>query len=140
MDLPEDGAPPEDDGTPEDATPEDAPPEDATNVIAHDFGHEPRLKARRFRRLLDLDALHEANLRENPLPYLERASERIFRLESALFEANLAAGKAGEALSQIPDATGTATIGRAELASLLACRAIVKAAFEALVQGRADDE
>jgi hypothetical protein len=25
-----------------------------------------------------LDALHEANIRANPHPYLERASERIF--------------------------------------------------------------
>jgi hypothetical protein len=112
--------------------------DDATNVIAHDFGHEPRLKARRFRRLLDLDALHEGNVRENPLPYLERASERIFRLESALFEANLAAGEAGKAAPSV--ATGTTTIGRAELASLLACRAVVRAAFETLVKDHVDDE
>jgi hypothetical protein len=114
------------------------PDNEAANVIAHDFGHETRLKARRFRRLLDLDALHESNIRENPLPYLERASERIFRLKSALFEANLAAG-AGEAPSA-PDATETTTIGRAELASLLACRAIVREAFETLVKDHSDDE
>jgi hypothetical protein len=117
----------------------DEPEDEAANVIAHDFGHETRLTARRFRRLLDLDALHESNVRENPLPYLERASERIFRLKSALFEANLAAGKAGESPSP-SDAAGTTTIGRAELASLLACRAIVREAFEALVKDHADDE
>ena len=57
------------------------------SVIQHDFGLADRLTERRFARLLELDALHEANIRSNPLPYLERASERIFQLQQVLFEA-----------------------------------------------------
>jgi len=60
------------------------------SVIPHDFGADKRRTTRRFRELLSLDALHEANVKANPLPYLERASERIFQLERALFEAVLA--------------------------------------------------
>jgi hypothetical protein len=44
------------------------------SVIEHDFGLNERLAERRFARLLELDALHEANIRANPLPYVERAS------------------------------------------------------------------
>ncbi len=61
------------------------------SVIEHDFGLANRLTERRFGKLLELDALHEANIRANPLPYLERASERIFRLQAAMFEAIQAA-------------------------------------------------
>lgn len=61
------------------------------SVIEHDFGLTNRLTERRFGKLLELDALHEANIRANPLPYLERASERIFRLQAAMFEAIQAA-------------------------------------------------
>jgi hypothetical protein len=46
-------------------------------IIKHDFGLKKRRSIGRFRKLLKLDALHEANVRANPLPYLERASERI---------------------------------------------------------------
>jgi hypothetical protein len=61
------------------------------SVIEHDFGGKRRKADKRFRELLTLDALHEANLRANPLPYLERASERIYQLEKTLFEAAQAA-------------------------------------------------
>ena len=61
------------------------------SVIEHDFGLANRLTERRFGKLLELDALHESNIRANPLPYLERASERIFRLQAAMFEAIQAA-------------------------------------------------
>jgi hypothetical protein len=57
------------------------------SVIKHDFGSDDRRAARRLRTLLELGALHEANIRSNPPPYLERASERIFQLEKILFEA-----------------------------------------------------
>ena len=57
------------------------------SVIKHEFGKKERQTVRRFRSLLTLDALHEANVRSNPVPYLERASERIYQLEKALFEA-----------------------------------------------------
>ncbi len=57
------------------------------SVIERDFGKKQRQLIRRFRQLLALDALHEANIKANPVPYLERASERIYQLERALFEA-----------------------------------------------------
>ncbi len=60
-------------------------------IIEHDFGRKKRQTVRRFQNLLTLDALHEANIKANPVPYLERASERIYQLEKALFEAAAAA-------------------------------------------------
>ena len=50
------------------------------SVIKHEFGKKERQTVRRFRSLLALDAMHEANVRSNPVPYLERASERIYSL------------------------------------------------------------
>lgn len=104
------------------------------SVIEHDFGAGTRKKERRFRKLLSLDALHEQNVRANPLPYLERASERIFQLEKAIFEAALA-GRAPASGEPQGDAV---TLSKAELDRLLACRAIVDATF-AQIQAR-DDE
>ena len=102
------------------------------SIIQHDFGLKLRQAERRFRQLLSLDALHEANVRANPVPYLERASERIFQLEKALFEAVQAATPATD------EATETVLITKAEHQRLLNCRAIVEAAFAHLVSG--DDE
>jgi hypothetical protein len=61
------------------------------SVIKHEFGKKKRQTVRRFRSLLTLDAMHETNVRSNPVPYLERASDRIYQLEKALFEAAQAA-------------------------------------------------
>ena len=97
------------------------------SVIEHDFGHRLRQAERRFRKLLSLDALHEANVRANPVPYLERASERIFQLEKALFEAVQAATPAAD------ESAETAVIAKAEYQRLLNCRAIVETAFASLV-------
>ena len=95
------------------------------SVIEHDFGLRQREIERRFRRQLSLDALHEANIRANPLPYLERASERIFQLERALFEAAQAAVPSdGE-----PASAETITVSKTEYERLLACRAIVEGAL-----------
>lgn len=103
-------------------------------VIKHDFGLKKRKVVRRFRALLKLDALHEDNVRANPLPYLERASERIFQLEAALFEAVQALKpQHGEAQS-----TETVEVGKAEYQRLLNCSAIVEKSFAEL--GPADDE
>jgi len=60
-------------------------------VIEHDFGKKDKDKIRRFTKLLTLEAQHEANVLANPLPYLERADERITQLEMALTEAANAA-------------------------------------------------
>ena len=105
------------------------------SVIEHDFGAGKRRKEKRFRELLSLDALHEQNVRANPLPYLERASERIFQLERALFEAALAGRPAAD-----DDALGpTVTISAAEYERLVACRAVVDAAF-AEIQARPETD
>jgi hypothetical protein len=101
------------------------------SVIRHNFGIESRKIARRFRSLLRLNALHEANIRTNPVPYLERASERIYRLEKILFEAV-------EAATSQPSPTGspeTIEVNEAEYQRLLACRAIVENGFKKLVSG-----
>lgn len=56
-------------------------------IIERDFGKKTRQAVRDFRQRLTLGAVHEANIKSNPVPYLERAGERIFQLEKALFEA-----------------------------------------------------
>ncbi|ARN81017.1 hypothetical protein [Methylocystis bryophila] len=95
-------------------------------VIKHDFGLAERLNERRFARLLELDALHEANIRANPLPYLERASERIFRLRETLFDALQAA----KAPTPEPEAESRLiAVDEAEFLRLKACLAIVEKGF-----------
>jgi len=96
------------------------------SIIKADFGVEKRMAARRLRTLLSLSALHEANVRANPVPYLERASERIYQLEKALFEAAQAARPCED---EPPDAEAL-TIGKREYLSLLACRDIVETALK----------
>ncbi|MGJ4891894.1 hypothetical protein ACQR1Y_27140 [Bradyrhizobium sp. HKCCYLRH3099] len=103
-------------------------------VIEHDFGMQQRQVERRFRSLLSLDALHEANVRANPIPYLERASERIYQLEKALFEALQAATTATD------DGVETVSISKAEHQRLLQCRAIVESAYAQLVADQPDTE
>ena len=96
------------------------------SVIEHDFGLANRLTERRFGKLLELDALHEANIRANPLPYLERASERIFRLQSAMFEAIQAAK------TPAPGATPGAEnvlVDKAEYLRLKTCLALLENAY-----------
>lgn len=104
------------------------------SVIKHDFGKEERSSARRLRKLLSLDALHEANLRANPRPYLERASERIYQLRKILFEAAAAAKpNAGE-----PPPSQTIEVSKAAYQRLLACHAIVEKGLAAA--GSDDDD
>ncbi|MFG1358623.1 hypothetical protein [Xanthobacter pseudotagetidis] len=106
------------------------------SVIEHDFGAEKRRKERRFRTLLSLDALHEQNVRANPLPYLERASERIFQLERALFEAALAGRPDAGAPGPEP---GTLVVEAGEYARLRACHAAVEQALAALCSDAEED-
>lgn len=106
------------------------------SVIEHDFGAETRRKARRFRTLLSLDALHEQNVRTNPLPYLERASERIFQLERALFEAALAGRPEAHEIAA-PEAM--VSVAAADYARLKACHAAVEQALAALCSDASDD-
>jgi len=91
-------------------------------VIEHEFGKERREIARRFRRLLNLDDFHDSNVLANPLPYLERASERIFQLEMTLFEA----AKAAHPSLNAETAGDTVQITKTEYEALLRCREIVE--------------
>jgi hypothetical protein len=92
------------------------------SVIKHDFGKKNRLIVRRFRRLLRLDAMHEANVGANPLPYLERASYRIDQLEGILFEAATALKPA----SNETPSTETIEVTKSEYERLSRCRAIIE--------------
>ena len=103
------------------------------SVIKHNFGMEKRRTARRFRTLLRLNALHETNVRANPLPYLERAGERIYQLEKVLFEA---AQAARPPVGKLPPPE-TIEVDQAEYQRLLACRSIVE---NGLTRLESDDE
>jgi hypothetical protein len=106
------------------------------SVIKHEFGLTKRQTARRFRKLLSLDALHDANVRANPIPYLERASERIFQLEKTLFEAAQAAeAPSGEPASGEPPSPETIEVDKAEYERLLNCRSIVEKGLAQLGSG-----
>jgi hypothetical protein len=96
------------------------------SVIEHDFGLSNRLRERRFGKLLELDALHEANIRANPLPYLERASERIFRLQAAMFEAIQAAKPPTP--GPAPDGENV-LVDKAEYQRLKTCVALLEKAY-----------
>ena len=99
------------------------------SVIRHNFGNEGRRAARRLRTLLELNALHEANIRANPLPYLERASERIFQLEKVLFEAVETATAKSAPLAS----SEMISISKAEYDRFLACLAIIENGLARLV-------
>ncbi len=103
------------------------------SVIEHDFGGRKRNAAKRFRKLLILDALHEANLRANPLPYIERASERIYQLEKTLFEAVQVAKPQVDEISS-PEMI---EVNRAEYNRLRNCLAIIEKGLAQL--GASDD-
>jgi len=96
------------------------------SVIEHDFGLANRLTERRFNKLLELDALHEANIRANPLPYLERASERIFRLQSAMFDAIQAAKSPASGAEPCAE---NVLVDKAEYQRLKACLALLEKAY-----------
>lgn len=99
------------------------------SVITHDFGGADRNAVRRLRTQLGLEALHEANIRGNPLPYLERASERIFQLEKILFEAV----EAATTPSEFRGSSETINVSKAEYDRFLACLAIIESGLARLV-------
>ena len=102
------------------------------SVIRHKFDN--RGTARRLRTLLKLSALHEANIHANPLPYLERASERIYQLEKILFEAVEMATSQAVASG----ACEMTSISKAEYQRYLACLAIIENGLAQLVAGDED--
>ncbi len=98
-------------------------------VIEHDFGKKEKDKVKRFTKLVTLEAQHEANVLSNPLPYLERAEERITQIEMALTEA--ANASANDPPGYVP--TGeTVEIDKAEYERLLRCKQILDAAIAKL--------
>ena len=101
------------------------------SVIRHNFDTENRGTARRLRTLLKLSALHEANIRANPLPYLERASERIFQLEKILFEAV----EVATSQTEPSVANEMISVSKAEYQRYLACLAIIENGLALLVAG-----
>jgi hypothetical protein len=105
------------------------------SVIRHNFDTENRTKARRLRTLLRLSALHEANIHANPLPYLERASERIYQLERILFEAVEAATSPSGPQSP----REMINVSKAEYQRFLACLAIIENGLVQLVAGDEDE-
>lgn len=106
------------------------------SVIKHEFGSQDRRAARRLRALLELSALHEANIRTNPLPYLERASERIFQLEKILFEAVEAATSQSSPVAS----SETISVSKAEYDGFLACLAIIENGLARLVSAAEDPQ
>jgi hypothetical protein len=106
------------------------------SVFRHDFGNEDRKAARRLRSLLELSALHEANIRTNPLPYLERASERIFQLEKILFEAV----EAATSPSVSPISSEMVSLSKAEYDRFLACLAIIENGLATIVSDAEDPQ
>jgi hypothetical protein len=104
------------------------------SVIRHNFDGENRQTARRLRTLLKLSALHEANIRANPLPYLERASERIFQLEKLLFEAV----ETATSQSVPPASSEMISVNKVEYQRFLACLAIIENGLAKLVASDGD--
>jgi hypothetical protein len=104
------------------------------SVIQHNFDTQNRGAARRLRMLLKLSDLHEANIRANPLPYLERAGERIFQLEKILFDAvEAAASPSGPSAS-----SEMISVSKEEYRRFLACLAIIEDGLAKLVLGGED--
>jgi hypothetical protein len=105
--------------------------ETVMTIIKHDFGKKGRDTVRRFTKLMSLEAQFESKVLANPIPYLERASERISQIEMALSEAAQAA-----AAPPFPPAHGgapeTVAVDKAEYERLLRCKALVDAALAKL--------
>jgi hypothetical protein len=99
------------------------------SIIEHDFGKKDRESVRRFTQLTSLEAQHEAKVLANPLPYLERANERISQLEMALLEARNAARFTLGAES-VP--AENVLVDKAEYERLIRCRDLVEAAASRL--------
>lgn len=101
------------------------------SVIRYDFGKKDRDSVRRFTQLTSLEVQHEAKVLANPLPYLERANERISQLEMALLEAGNAA-RFTIGVDAEPEWTENILVDKAEYERLIRCRDIVEAAIAKL--------
>jgi hypothetical protein len=95
-------------------------------IIEHDFGKKTRDTIKRFTELMSLEAKHEASVQANPIPYLERANERMSQLEMTILEAARAA-TIGEPGSPAPNEE-TVTVNKVEYERLLRCKEILEIA------------
>jgi hypothetical protein len=100
-------------------------------VIEHDFGKKDRDTVKRFTQLMSLEAKHEASVLANPIPYLERANERMSQLEMAIMEAARAALEGVPSVALAP-AGETVTIEKADYERLLQCKTIIEKAYSKL--------
>ncbi len=101
-------------------------------IIEHDFGKKDRDSVRRFTKLTSLEAQHEAKVLANPLPYLDRANERISQLEMTLQDAvNAANGAPGAGLDAVAG-TEKILVDKTEYARLLRCKELLEAALAKL--------
>jgi hypothetical protein len=99
------------------------------SIIEHDFGKKARETVRRFTKLITLEAQHEAKVLANPIPYLERATERISQLEMALLDAARALDpQPGEA----PAPPQTIEVAKADYERLQRCAELLKDSIEKL--------
>lgn len=90
-------------------------------IIRYDFGKKRRDVARGFRKRVNLDEAHESRVLANPLPYLERAEQRLFELEEAL----RGAAQALTPQASDDDGNDTVVLSRSEHDRLLAAKAII---------------
>jgi hypothetical protein len=96
-------------------------------IIEHDFGKKDRDSIKRFTKLTSLESQHEAKVLANPLPYLDRANERISQLEMALRDAVNAANLIWGADPTLePEKL---IVDKAEYLRLLRCKEHVEAAL-----------
>jgi hypothetical protein len=102
------------------------------SIIEHDFGKKDRDKVKRFAQLMSLEAQHEAKVLANPIPYLERANERMSQLEMALLDAGNAAKFTLGVKPNINEAPETILVDKAEYERLLRCREIIDQAIAKL--------
>ncbi|WOJ89004.1 hypothetical protein RZS28_14500 [Methylocapsa polymorpha] len=106
--------------------------ERAMTIIEHDFGKKDRDSVRRFAKLTTLEAQHEAKVLANPLPYLERANERISQLEMALQDAGNAAKFTLGGEPEPAAEPEKILVDKAEYERLLRCKELVEAALAKL--------
>jgi hypothetical protein len=102
------------------------------SIIEHDFGKKDRDKVKRFAQLMSLEAQHEAKVLANPIPYLERANERMSQLEMALLDAGNAAKFTLGAKPDPNKAPEKILVDKDEYERLLRCREIVDRAIAKL--------
>ncbi len=97
-------------------------------IIEHDFGKRGRDTTRRFSQLMRFDAETAAKVLVDPIPYLERANERMAQLEAALAEA----ARSAQPSDPPPLQCDMIEIDRADYERLQRCREILETTLRQL--------